>query len=90
MSTGSLVGGTPEGRHSAPVDFRVLGDATADEIAAVTAVLQSVAFSPSGLKAEPIKRRSASTWNSHADLVTRAPAAGPGAWRASARGSARA
>lgn len=77
------------GRHSAPADFQVLGDATPDEVAAITAVLQSVAFSPSGIKPEPVKRAVTSTWARRGDLVTRAPAAGPGAWRASARGSAR-
>lgn len=75
----------PEGRHSAPADFQVLGDATPSEIAAITAVLQSVVFSPSQLKPEPVRRRASSTWTRRSDLVTRAPAHGPGAWRASGR-----
>lgn len=60
--------------------FLVRGDATPEEIAALTVVLQSVAAG----SAAPPAPRPRPQWSAPHRAVRRAPAAGPGAWRASA------
>jgi len=72
-----------DGRHTAEADFEVQKDATPNEIAAVTAVLRSVMFSPSDVTPKPIRQQS--TWTRREDLLSIPPYSGPGAWRASAR-----
>jgi hypothetical protein len=72
------------GREVEPVEtpplFLVQGDATPEEVAALTVVLQSVAAA----SAEPPARRPRPEWSAPHRAVRRPHVTGPGAWRASA------
>ena len=62
-----------------PVLFSVKGDASAEEVAALVAVLQGIAASSA-----PPAPRPRSTWAAPQRRVRTPHAWGPGAWRASA------
>ena len=65
-----------------PPLFAILGDATDEEVAALTAVLQAMAAA--GAVAKDRKQRPRAEW-SHPRRTLRGPHhAGPGGWRASA------
>jgi hypothetical protein len=59
--------------------FLVRGDATAEEVAALAAVLQGLAASAGAAPARPRPE-----WSAPHRLVRTAPPAGPGGWRSSA------
>ncbi|MBC6458663.1 acyl-CoA carboxylase subunit epsilon [Actinomadura sp. HBU206391] len=61
----------------------VRGEPTAEEIAALVAVLSARAEMAARAAAGPATRRG-SWWADRSRLVQRPPAPGPGAWRASA------
>lgn len=75
-AAGQGAAATPE---SAEASFQVAGDASADELAALTVVLAALG---GGESPEPPSR--AGGWGGAGTGVRRVPAAGPGAWRASA------
>lgn len=62
-----------------PPLFLVRGEATAEEVAALTVVLQSVAAA----NAAPPERRVRSEWSSHHRKMRPSVHAGPGGWRSS-------
>jgi hypothetical protein len=64
-----------------PPLFLIKGDATAEEVAALTAVLQAVAAA--GVAAGEGHRKPRSEWSAHHRKVRRPLVTGPGAWRAS-------
>jgi Acyl-CoA carboxylase epsilon subunit len=71
--------------ESAPAEARpalmvVDGNATAEEVAALVAVVQGMASAAAAAE-PPVRRRS--TWADPARRVRRPLAAGPGGWRAS-------
>ena len=68
------------GEVARPVLRVIRGDATAEEIAALLAV---VAARSGGSPGRPV-RRSTAAWTNRADLTRRPVQPGPGAWRASA------
>jgi len=70
---------TPSGHDGRPVLRVVRGDATAEEIAALVAVLLS---RPAADDAEPAPSRPA--WADRSRALRRPPHPGPGAWRRSA------
>jgi hypothetical protein len=74
--------GTPAGETQpvpgAPL-FVVKGDATAEEVAALTAVLQGIAAAEVSAPA----RGPAPEWSAHHRKLRRPHASGPGGWRAS-------
>jgi hypothetical protein len=59
----------------------IKGDATAEEVAALTAVLQALAAAGSAGRED--RRKPRSEWSAHHRRMSRPLAAGPGAWRAS-------
>lgn len=59
--------------------FVIKGDATAEEVAALTAVLQGIAAS-----ASPPAARPRSEWSAHHRKARPSLHAGPGGWRSSA------
>ena len=61
-----------------PVLFSVKGDATAEEVAALVAVLQGIAASTA-----PPARRPRPEWSAPHRLVRTSHASGPGGWRSS-------
>ena len=64
-----------------PPLFLIKGGATAEEVAALTAVLQATAAAEAA--ARDGERRPRSEWSAHHRKLSRPLAAGPGAWRAS-------
>ena len=71
---------SPEPADSRPPLFVVRGDASAEEVAALTAVLQGLAAAGAGTA--PEKPRS--EWSAHHRKVRSAFPSGPGGWRSSA------
>jgi hypothetical protein len=69
---------TPEASH--PPLFAIKGDATAEEVAALTAVLTGIAAA-SGTPEPPRPR---SEWAAHHRKVRTSFPSGPGGWRSSA------
>ena len=61
-----------------PVLFAVKGDATAEEVAALVAVMQGIASA-----ATPAERPRRPEWSAPHRLVRRPLLAGPGGWRSS-------
>jgi hypothetical protein len=59
----------------------IKGDATAEEVAALTAVLQAMAAA--GAAGGEEQRKPRSEWSAHHRRTRRPLPAGPGAWRAS-------
>ena len=70
---------TADATDARPPLFAIRGDATAEEVAALVAVLQGLAAS-----AAPPSPRPRSQWASPARAVRSTPAVGPGGWRTSA------
>ena len=66
--------------QSSPPLFVVKGDASAEEVAALTAVLHALAAARA---AADDKRKPPSQWSAHHRKVRRPLETGPGAWRAS-------
>jgi hypothetical protein len=71
------------GSGAAPLLTVIRGDASAEEIAALTAVLTAVGARPAGPPADPGGRGSG--WAGRPALLRRPLSHGPGAWRASGR-----
>ena len=69
-----------DGTDPRPPLFLVKGDATAEEVAALTVVLQGLAAA----QAEPPRRRPRPEWSAPHRLVRPTLASGPGGWRSSA------
>lgn len=67
--------------HPTPPLFVIKGDATAEEVAALTAVLQAMAAA--GASAGEGERKPRSEWSAHHRKTRRPLMIGPGAWRAS-------
>jgi hypothetical protein len=67
--------------HAAPALFLVKGDATPEEVAALTVVLQGVAATTAGPTEEP---RVTSEWAARRRTVRSSHAARRGGWRSSA------
>jgi acyl-CoA carboxylase epsilon subunit len=59
----------------------IKGDASAEEVAALTAVLQAMAAA--GAAPAEGRRKPRSEWSAHHRRMSRPLVAGPGAWRAS-------
>lgn len=71
----------PETGAAPPTLFQVLGDASAEEVAALVAVLQGVA---AGAAAAGPDRQPAPEWSAPHRLVRSSYPSGPGGWRSSA------
>lgn len=65
--------------HARPPLFSIKGDATAEEVAALVAVLQGIAAS-----GEPPAAKPRSEWSAHHRKARPSFHAGPGGWRSSA------
>jgi Acyl-CoA carboxylase epsilon subunit len=76
-----VIEGSERSGGEAPPLLVIKGDATAEEVAALTAVLQAMAAA--GAMAREGDRKPRSEWSAHHRKLTRPLAAGPGAWRAS-------
>ena len=72
--------GTVAGTPQAPALFLVKGDATPEEVAALTVVLQGIAAASAPA---PTPRRTPE-WSAHHRKVRRSHSSGPGGWRSSA------
>ena len=77
MSDGTV---SEQDETTRPPLFLVQGDATPEEVAALTVVLQGVAAA----SAEPPPRRPRPQWSAPHRAVRRPLDSGPGGWRASA------
>jgi hypothetical protein len=73
---------SPSGETPGRPLFVVKGDATAEEVAALTAVLQAMAAAGAAAR-EGGRPEPRSEWSAHHRRLNRTVAAGPGAWRAS-------
>ena len=67
--------------QAGPPLFLIKGDATAEEVAALTAVLQAMAAA--GAAAREGERKPKSEWSAHHRKTRRPLVTGPGAWHAS-------
>jgi hypothetical protein len=82
-SAGQSGDGSQPGAGTAPLLTVIRGDASAEEIAALTAVLAAKSARPAGPQAAPGDR--VHGWASRPALLRRPLSPGSGAWRASGR-----
>ncbi len=79
MTGAGETGAGETGREAAPPLFVVRGDASVEEVAALTAVLQGLAAAGTGRAPQ----RPRSEWAAHHRRLRATYPSGPGAWRSS-------